>query len=403
MGTKRKGRKRVKPINYRTKYLETVKRCTALAEENATLRENLRLLDDLRQRMEHLSERAVAINYLSQELNTLDVDKITSVAIHKISDLIGARYASLFLYERATDELVLRSHNHPNELPGRVVIKEHRNTIMGYAIRERKNIYIEDIDEYERVNKIRFERTFADKYMTKSCICAPLIAGDLIIGVLNFADKKDGTSFSLIDDVPTVEQFIYLVTLSLRNCQLYREVEQQARIDVLTQLANYRVFQEALQHEVFRAIRYNRALSLILLDIDNFKEINDTYGHLTGDYILREIGELIRKTIRGGDIPARYGGDEIAILLPETNLEGSIALANRLLTLVRSHHFFFDGKTVPIFISIGVTTYASGMTPVDFVSAVDRALYQAKQRGRNRLSVLTTPVEQPPFLPLDTG
>lgn len=128
----------------------------------------------------------------------------------------------------------MKSHNHPVELTRRIAIKHHKNTIMGLALEKKYIIHIVDIDEYERTNKIRLEKTFADKYAIRTCILLPLMAGNFLVGILNFADKLDGTYFDEINDLPTVEQLGQVLAIALHNCILFQEIQKQAKTDSLT-------------------------------------------------------------------------------------------------------------------------------------------------------------------------
>ncbi len=162
-------------------------------------------------------------------------------------------------------------------------------------------------------------------------------------------------------------------------------------LDGLTGLYNHRYFQERLQEEFERARRYRRYISLIMLDIDYFKKINDTYGHLAGDFILRELARLIRKNIRKSDIPARYGGEEFAIVLPETDLKGAGKLGERLRENVEREAFYFEGHRIRVTISLGVASHlpvTDSKGPRDLLEAADKALYYSKAHGRNRLTAV---------------
>jgi diguanylate cyclase (GGDEF)-like protein len=341
-------------------------------------------VDDLRGRLGGLNEKLNRLTRLSIEVNCLDLDRIAQVAVDKVSLMIRAKYCSLFLYDYQTNELALKRHNHPNEITQRIAIRHHTNTVMGMALRNRKVIFIRDFDEFERERRVRIERTFADKYATRSCICAPLMAGNLIVGILNFADRLDGGAFVETEDLPVVEQVSQMLGLAIRNGHLFREMQNQARTDSLTQLANYRSFHDQLRSELHRSLRYARPLSLLMCDIDHFKQINDRYGHPAGDHVLREIGQLVQSYVRREDLAARYGGDEIAIILPETPRAGAVTAAERLLEVLRSHPFVYEGHEIPLTLSVGIAVLNPEMNLSDFVRSADEALYRAKQKGRNR-------------------
>ncbi len=159
-----------------------------------------------------------------------------------------------------------------------------------------------------------------------------------------------------------------------------------ANVDALTTLSNRAVFDREIAEAFNQAGRLERALSLVLFDIDHFKRFNDTYGHQTGDLVLREIGRLVQQNIRGGDIAARYGGEEFAIILPATSLQGAVIQAERLRASVRHHTFDKDGNELTLTVSVGLSNYADGFENVEkFIEAADKALYKAKSDGRGRV------------------
>ncbi|MEM5947035.1 GGDEF domain-containing protein [Spirochaetia bacterium 38H-sp] len=153
--------------------------------------------------------------------------------------------------------------------------------------------------------------------------------------------------------------------------------------DDLTGLYNSRFFYERLSKETIRATRYDRCLSLLFLDLDNFKKFNDTYGHLAGDRVLRKIGRLIRESLRENDSGYRYGGEEFAILLPETCEEAAMAVAERLRLACSQLGVTVQDKTVFITVSIGVAEYKKDENLQDFLKRADRAMYRAKELGKN--------------------
>ncbi|MCP5268794.1 MAG: sensor domain-containing diguanylate cyclase [Zoogloeaceae bacterium] len=158
-----------------------------------------------------------------------------------------------------------------------------------------------------------------------------------------------------------------------------------SRTDSLTQLFNFRDFYEQLEHEVDRAARYARPLSLVIVDIDHFKTINDTHGHIEGDRVLRQLGELILGWKRTSDKAFRYGGDEFAILMPEARHKQAVEAAERLLRRLAALPPEEDGSIKRCTLSIGVSEYVPGEKPIDLVRRTDAAAYQAKKSGRNRV------------------
>jgi diguanylate cyclase (GGDEF)-like protein len=160
--------------------------------------------------------------------------------------------------------------------------------------------------------------------------------------------------------------------------------------DGLTGLYNYRYFQAILDKELSRAMRYERPSSLIMFDLDYFKNVNDTYGHRVGDNVFREISALVLKMVRTNDVAARYGGEEFAIIVPETDLNGAAVLAERIRRSVEQMEIASDSFTVRVTISIGAATYLPGAestTKAELLDAADAAMYNAKKNRRNKLSM----------------
>jgi len=169
------------------------------------------------------------------------------------------------------------------------------------------------------------------------------------------------------------------------------ELRKIASRDGLTGLFNRRYFQDAMDKELSRAIRYARPFSLVMFDLDYFKKINDSFGHKTGDLVLKEISAEVQNIVRSDDIVARYGGDEFAIILPETDLKAVAVLAERIRRTVEEMEISADTVKIKATISVGAATYVPGgeaTGKVEVLDAADAALYSAKNTGRNRLSVV---------------
>ena len=166
----------------------------------------------------------------------------------------------------------------------------------------------------------------------------------------------------------------------------HEEIYRLKTTDGLTGAYNKRYFDEELERELHRFKRYERPLSLIIMDIDHFKRINDEFGHLAGDRVLTQLGLLISTNVRREDTFCRYGGEEFAVLMPEMDLEGAVAVAERLRGLVEEGHFSFEGLDLPVTISIGVAEADGSLhEPDDFIRIADQRLYKAKEDGRNRV------------------
>lgn len=181
---------------------------------------------------------------------------------------------------------------------------------------------------------------------------------------------------------PTI--FKYL-TGADAEAKYYEEIYRMTIVDGLTQIHNKRYLFEALERELIRARRHSRALSLIMFDIDFFKRINDECGHLAGDYVLRELAEVVQERIRRDEVFARYGGEEFAIMLPETELEGATTLAETLREKVAEHRFSFQGESISVTVSLGCASMEPDDTATAIIARADEKLYQAKRSGRNRV------------------
>ncbi len=166
----------------------------------------------------------------------------------------------------------------------------------------------------------------------------------------------------------------------------HEEIYRLMTTDALTQTHNRRYFNEALEREYNRSLRYRRALSLILFDIDHFKKINDTYGHVAGDSVLRQLSLVVKPRLRQQDVLARIGGEEFAVLLPEVDTEGARIAAEKVRKLVESARFLVDNKEFGCTVSIGLTSFDARMTaPGMLYETADKNLYAAKNGGRNRV------------------
>jgi diguanylate cyclase (GGDEF)-like protein len=205
------------------------------------------------------------------------------------------------------------------------------------------------------------------------------------VGVMTIA--REGERFTATER----DVFLYLigqVAASMENIALHELVSQQAVTDELTGLSNQRRFRELMAKEAERARRFGHDLSLIMLDIDDFKRVNDAHGHLQGDEVLRTIGRILDEVSRGVDEPARYGGEEFAVALLETDLEGAIEVAERIRSRIETEHVrgVNGGPPLRVTASVGAASMpASAETAPDLIAAADAALYDAKRSGKNRV------------------
>ncbi|RZS87462.1 diguanylate cyclase (GGDEF)-like protein [Motilibacter rhizosphaerae] len=220
-------------------------------------------------------------------------------------------------------------------------------------------------------------------------LAVPLRGSTGVTGVLALVGRQDGRPF----DARQEEEIRTLASqagIAVDNVLLHRETERLAITDPLTGLWNFRYLSMSLAREIERASRFERTLAVLMLDIDHFKAINDTYGHARGDAVLREFAMRVGQQVREVDVLARYGGEEFVLTLPETSLEGAAQLAERIRVAVEVPHFGAGAAElpVPVTVSIGVAAYPlHGSTPAALLRAADTALYDAKRGGRNRWGV----------------
>ncbi len=182
---------------------------------------------------------------------------------------------------------------------------------------------------------------------------------------------------------PTI--FKYLSGADVES-QYHEEIYRLTIIDGLTQTYNKRYLYEALERELIRARRNTRDLGILMFDIDHFKKINDEHGHLAGDSVLKDLAHLVQERVRRDELIARYGGEEFVVMLPETALEGTLALAETLRSRVAEHRFAFQNEAIHVTISLGCAALSDAeRTATDLLKRVDDRLYEAKRTGRNRV------------------
>lgn len=214
-------------------------------------------------------------------------------------------------------------------------------------------------------------------------IAVPMVAHETVLGLIYIRSGQLGRALS----GATIRFFEVMASTAanaLRNAQLFEEVEHRARTDFLTGLPNHRFFQATLSVELGRAQRHNHALSLLIIDLDFLKEVNDRFGHPSGDMVIRAIAEAIRNSCREIDFAARYGGEEFTVILPETPLTGAIQVADRIRERIASEQFPGIGN---ITASIGVSNYPiNALSKEDLIRVADQALYIAKNGGRDRVA-----------------
>jgi diguanylate cyclase (GGDEF)-like protein len=246
---------------------------------------------------------------------------------------------------------------------------------------KQSNLPITDADVASVVDKLDMHPE------TQKWMILPILSNGVCIGCITLESRQK----DVFNERET--KFIHALAnetaIALENARLFEEVEWLSKIDPLTNLYNRRYFNSAARQEFERAQRYNLPLSAIIMDLDHFKRVNDTYGHGAGDEVLVKVASACLHSIRLSDIHARHGGEEFCFLLPQTDLNAACKLAERLRSAVADLNFKFNGVSFKVTASLGVAERTEGDNSMEsLINRSDQALYKAKESGRNRIAVL---------------
>jgi len=318
---------------------------------------------------------------VSDKIN--DLDELSNYILDSMVETVGLLSAALYLYDEdsANFELFASRGLGKNDLEG---IKKISIASPFVNFLRDGNVYVaKEIGDFcEDYDLGAMEKAF-DKINVRLTLplfySMPLYHRRDMVGFLSLGDKTDGTPY-VKEDMDIVNAFGRQLSTCIDNARLY----SRAIKDALTNLYRIEYLNKRTQEEVARFNRYHRPFSFILMDIDDFKKVNDKFGHQTGDEVLKKIGYLIKTGIRKVDIAARYGGEEFAVLMPETTKPKAHLVAERLRSYVEGV-FEKDEKRFKITISIGVSDFRAGMEKYQLIKEADEALYKAKREGKNRV------------------
>lgn len=317
------------------------------------------------------------------------VENVARHIVAHVAHSIAADRIALAVHRPEEDRLaIVGTHGYSTTEVQHVRI-EPGAWVMGHVFASGRPVLIPDVRQLRGLSVAR------RPYRTFSFAAVPIMAGDVTIGVLSATDKIDGSAFGRGDKV-ALRMFSGVAALALlaaRNESEVRRLARAANVDSLTGLFNRTYLDARLHEELERARRSGGSVALLMADIDDFKVINDSYGHPTGDSVLQAVGTVLRSAIRVFDVCARYGGDEFAILMPNSDDTSTVASAERIRQRV-AEWYTQDGdagSVQKVTVSIGVATIQPGDTPADLIRRADECLYRAKADGKNAVRATSGP------------
>jgi len=306
-----------------------------------------------------------------------NLDRLVDFVVDKAATILQADKCSLMLYDETVGELCIKS---AKGLEVEVITQTRiklGDLIAGRVAQDGTGILVQDIDDDKR-----FKRTNSPAYQKHSFMSVPIKFNDRLIGVVNISEKNNGIEPFNETDMKVLCAIVRQAAAAIENAKLYRELEYLSVTDPLTNLWNYRCFINSVDEEIQRYKRFNNTFSLLMIDADDFKSYNDSYGHLEGDMLLKEFGRIFTGRLRTIDKVCRYGGDEFVILLPNTTGEQAQIVAEKLRKAVEESPF-----KKKMTISVGVAEYRKNLSRFELIMRADRCLYQAKSGGRNQINV----------------
>jgi diguanylate cyclase (GGDEF)-like protein len=348
---------------------------TILADQAATAVESARLLA----RSQDLAGELRRLLDMSGELSeSLDPRQVANLMAGHLARAMGADECAISYWDRAAGHVDTLGYYPPLRLEE----MEPFFTVAGFpetlrVLEAHETVVIDAEDPAADPAEVELMARDGNRML----VMLPLMAKGQAIGLVELF--SNGYVHWDAERLELARTMANEAAMALENARLYEDARKLADRDPLTGFYNHRFLHERLGEEVIRAQRARRPLSVLMLDLDDFKLVNDTFGHLFGDGVLRWAAEIIRSTLRGSDVPARYGGDEFAVILPDTDAAAARHAAERILEACRDRPFVGELRgPVPIATSIGVATYPSdGRTATDLIAAADRALYRVKRDG----------------------
>ena len=328
---------------------------------------------------QRLRERALLFDIVRASASERELDSVLDDVANRLGSALDLRECLLFLADDDTERLTLRAVfgcDRPSELIGRIVLFEEG--VLGGVATTGDAYFADDLSNLD-------ERVWEPIPASGSIAVVPVLHNGRTTGVL-VATRPDTGAFSSVES-GLLEAIGDQLGLAIRHTQLFDELRRGSQQDDLTGLGNRRLLRIRLEDELLRADRFGQRVSVLAIDIDHFKALNDRHGHPTGDAALRKLAGLMTRNLRRIDTIARVGGEEFVVLLPRTSLEDAEQVAEKIRSLVEQT-LFPGGEGQPgghLTISIGVATLEQDETGPNLLARADIALYEAKDSGRNRV------------------
>jgi diguanylate cyclase (GGDEF)-like protein len=304
---------------------------------------------------------------------------VCEVAVRYVARCVRSRFAVLAVPTFEDELTILATHGYPLDLVRMLRISSGTGVI-GSVHASGTPMLVEDVATVPGMQR-------RPRYRTNSFIAVPICAGNDVLGVVCVTDRFDDQPFTR-EDLATVRAVAAPVGLALARERARRDAEGFARaaiLDPVSGLFNRRYFHERLDEELDRARRHNTTVALLMIDIDNFKGINDRFGHLTGDLVIRGVGDILKRSVRKFDLCTRFGGEEFAIVMPGSGPENSVPVAERIRQRIEAFRpQESELADLRVTASIGMAV-SGGASARELIAHADQALYEAKRSGKNRL------------------